>query len=229
MRMEPLFLPVLAILVVASSMLSYADGYGSVLLNASRPAVFYGTIEFKSLTSGTISLQDGSIRVPAGTTIRIVVNDVDGYFKLWIGSDGWVDASDIYVTGLYLNGTLTAQNTVIKVKNIQADLATLYSTLAVEVSPQTSGWTQLIYNGQTIIPGVESSDHIVVKGLAADTSKALNIDGSGSRIYVEGLCQAVYVNGSEVPKVGSVFIATPIILLALAYPVYRLFKSRKNF
>jgi len=86
------------------------------------------------------------------------------------------------VNAVYVNGNLVASSaTITGVSGIQVDLSSIQTSLTVTVTG--SGYTQLVYNGQTLISGTDSRT-IVIPNIGATTSTALNLNIGTSNIYL---------------------------------------------
>ncbi len=138
-----------------------------------------GCVQF-TVRSGSLSI--GGVVVSSGSVLRICLNG-DSALTWWIGSDGWVSASDLDVSAVYVNGVQVASSTKVSISGIQADLSTITSTLTITLSG--SGYTQLTWNGQTIISRTDSRT-LTITGVTASTTKPMNIN-IGTSIYAEGL------------------------------------------
>lgn len=203
--------------VLAVSVYAEYSEYKSFLLNSDRYAEISGDLSFVVASdSGSVSVSGNSITVRKGWTIVLedVVDNTNSGFKIWIGSDGWTNINNLNVEKLVIrneNGSTVYEFTDVEVfiKNTQADISSIYSTLAIYVPRTSSGWTRFVFNGTEIING-KSSDEIRVIGVRPLSTVPLNIDGN-NKIYAEGVAETAYVNASEVPETGSL----PLLAVAL--------------
>lgn len=157
--------------------------YNNVLLTATRPVRLSNTIQFTSTTSGAIATSTGSISIRAGDIVSIVFNTSRG--NLWIGSDGWMSASNLDVSAIYVNNNMiSGPNTITGIQNIQVNLASIISLLTLTVTG--SGWTQLTYNGRTLISGIHS-ETITIQNITVSSATPLNLNLGTSSTYLSAL------------------------------------------
>ncbi|WP_048061512.1 hypothetical protein [Hyperthermus butylicus] len=176
-----------------------------------RAWIVDGVMQMRVVQGGRMKVSGlGWIDVNPEDEVEVHISDeAPGKAHIWIGSDGWLDWRKVSVESIYINGVLVAENTQIEKANFKVDVSSIHSTVEIRVLRSPSGWTQFTFNGTTIINGNDDSE-IRVVGVRPTTSTPLNIDLSSSE-YAIGAAATAYINGAEVPELGS-----PLSLVGLA-------------
>jgi len=198
----------------------------------------YGYIEFRVISSGTISTRAGTINLNSGDVVKVVVNAVNvggiTVDKNVNNGKHYITLSSLPVEAIYVNSQLVASSTYIDRTlgdgdRLYIDLSSLKSTLRVEVTLKQGanyGWAWLTVNGNTLVSSQSYRGYFIVYGATATSSKRLVVNLGGT--YFDGAAEGVELVDSS----GSVqIIGVPeadIWGLAAAAPIVAAFALRSR-